>query len=99
MSMSMSEMSPVLQSAAALLADATARGDAASVPDRELQTLLAAAIKAYAMKLDQGEKLPAFTPADAHTATDVALAASGMLGAVEMAVFELGMWQTIKGTG
>ncbi len=92
-------MASLLESAASRLSDAVARGDCASVPDRELQALLAAAIRAYAMKLDQGQKLQAFRPADGVTATDVALAASGMLAAVEMAVFELGMWQTIKGVG
>lgn len=92
-------MGPAFQAAAALLSGAVERGDAAAIPDRELQALLAAATRAYAMKLDQGAKLPAFLPADEVTATDVALAASGMLAAVEMAVFELGMWQTIKGVG
>lgn len=92
-------MAAALETAAARLSDAVARADLASVPDRELQALFAAVTRAYAMKLDQGQKLQAFLPADGVTATDVALAASGMLAAVEMAVFELGMWQTIKGVG
>lgn len=97
--MSRCDLAPALESAASLLSDAAEQGDAAAIPDRQLQALLAAATRAYAMKLDRGEKLPAFGPADGVTATDVALTASGMLAAVEMAVFELGMWQTIKGIG
>ncbi len=95
--MSTSDTALALRSAAEVLAEAVTRDDPGSVPDRDLQMLFAAVARAYALKIDRGEKLAAFTPADGVTATDVAVAASGMLAAVEMAVFELGMWQTIKG--
>lgn len=86
-----------MTAAAELLTEAVEQGDLRRVPDRELQVLFAAVARTYAMKIDQGETLAVFLPADRVTATDVAIAASAMLASVEMAAFELGMWQTIKG--
>jgi len=57
-----------------------------------LQTLIAAACRLYAARREAGEDL---TPVakNSLTATDVMVAASGLLQAANLAVFELGMWQ------
>jgi hypothetical protein len=61
-----------------------------------LQKLIAAGCRLYAARIAAGEK---FTPvgANAVTATDVMVTASGLLRAVNLAVFELGMWQNWTG--
>ena len=61
-----------------------------------LQTLMAAACRVYAARVEAGEQ---FTPLrrNAISATDVMVTASGMLRAADLAVFELGMWQSWTG--
>lgn len=95
--MSISEADPTLKNAADSLVRATDGKSPDCVSARELQMVFAAVVRTYAMKIDNGETLAAFTSADRVTATDVAISASAMLAAVEMAAFELGMWQAIKG--
>ena len=70
---------------------------AGSLSNRQLQVLFAGVLRAYAERSETSAAFAAFTPADSVTATDVAVGASAMLDAANMAVFELGMWQTIKG--
>ncbi|MGH2874312.1 MAG: hypothetical protein ACRDL5_17870 [Solirubrobacteraceae bacterium] len=72
-------------------------GDPALLADRELQDLLALACKLYADRRRRGVELEAFGPLQedaALTATDGAVAASAVLDAVGVEVFELGMWRT-----
>jgi hypothetical protein len=61
-----------------------------------LQKLLAAACRVYSARREAGEQ---FTPVPKHSisATDVMLTASGLLRAADLAVFELGMWQSWTG--
>lgn len=78
---------------ARVLADRVIVEDAVDrVPDEALQRLMTAAVKLYAAKMAEGGELSPFLEGDV-TATEVAVAATGMLKAVEMEVFELGMWQ------
>jgi hypothetical protein len=62
----------------------------------ELQKLIAAACRVYSARTEAGEQ---FTPVPKHSisATDVMLTASGLLRAADLAVFELGMWQSWTG--
>lgn len=65
--------------------------------DAEIQAGLAKAVRLYAERATEAEgALPAF-PADAMTATEVMITVSAMLKAVNLQVFELGMWQTWSG--
>jgi hypothetical protein len=66
--------------------------------DAEIQAMLARAVRLYAERVTEfGTALPAF-PADAQmTATDVMVTVSAMLKAVNLQVFELGMWQAWSG--
>jgi hypothetical protein len=65
--------------------------------DSDIQSNLAKAIRLYAERVAERDgALPAF-PADAVTATDVMITATAMLKAVNLQLFELGMWQAWSG--
>jgi hypothetical protein len=66
--------------------------------DTEIQAMLAHAVRLYAARTDESEDaLPAF-PADmAMTQTEVVVTVTAMLKAVNLQVFELGMWQAWSG--
>ena len=65
--------------------------------DVDIQNNLAKAIRLYAERAAELDgALPAF-PLDAVTATDVMVTASAMLKAVNLQLFELGMWQASSG--
>jgi hypothetical protein len=74
---------------------ASGRRDVLSTP--ALQALMAAACKTYAARVDAGEQLLPLPERGGATATDVMLTASGLLKAANLAVFELGMWQSWTG--
>ena len=93
------DLSGALRTATTALAEALARETVSEIPERDLQQLFAAAARAYARRSEADPAARPFAAQDGVTATDVALAATGMLMAAEIAVFELGMWQTIKGRG
>jgi hypothetical protein len=61
-----------------------------------LQKLIAAASRVYTARVESGEK---FVPIarNSISATDVMVTASGLLKAADLAVFELGMWQSWTG--
>jgi len=61
-----------------------------------LQKLIAAACRVYTARVEAGE---AIMPVPKHSisATDVMVTASGLLKATDLAVFELGMWQSWTG--
>jgi hypothetical protein len=66
------------------------------VTTEALQKLIAAACRVYTARVEAGE---AITPVPKHSisATDVMVTASGLLRAADLAVFELGMWQSWTG--
>jgi hypothetical protein len=65
--------------------------------DAEIQDTLAKAVRLYAQRAAERDgALPAF-PSDAATATDVMVTVTAMLKAVNLQVFELGMWQAWSG--
>jgi hypothetical protein len=61
-----------------------------------LQKLMAAACRLYTQRIEAGEQI-ATVPKNSISATDVMVTASGLLKAVDLAVFELGMWQSWTG--
>jgi hypothetical protein len=66
--------------------------------DSELQAALADAVRAYAERAAERDGgLPAFPPGDSVTATEVMVTVTAMLKAVNLQVFELGMWQAWSG--
>jgi hypothetical protein len=77
---------------AAAMERSVAEGKLDTLPAETLQALIAAACRLYAARREAGEE---FTPVarNALAATDVMVAASGLLRAADLAAFELGMWQ------
>jgi len=62
-----------------------------------LQALMAAVCKTYAARVEAGEELLPLPQRGGATATEVMITASGLLKAANLAVFELGMWQSWTG--
>ena len=81
---------------AAALERSIADGELGLVSAEALQKLIAAACRLYSARSEAGEQ---FMPVPKHSisATDVMLTASGLLRAADLAVFELGMWQSWTG--
>jgi hypothetical protein len=73
------------------------RGSAETLNPQALQALMAAACKVYATQIDAGQDLLPLGPRTSVTPTEVMVTASGLLRAVNLAVFELGMWQSWTG--
>jgi hypothetical protein len=65
--------------------------------DAEIQTKLAKAVRLFAERAAERDGgLPAFA-SDAATATEVMVTVTAMMKAVNLQVFELGMWQAWSG--
>ena len=62
-----------------------------------VQALMAAVCKTYAAQVEAGEQLLPLPARGGATATDVMVTASGLLKSANLAVFELGMWQSWTG--
>lgn len=62
--------------------------------DADIQAMLAQAVRLYAERASESDAgLPAFPAAVPMTATEVMVTVTAMLKAVNLQVFELGMWQ------
>ena len=72
-------------------------GELDAVSEMAVREMLTAAVKIYAAKVDASGSFPAFARDNSVTATDVMVASSAMLKAVNLEVFELGMWRTFTG--
>jgi hypothetical protein len=81
---------------AAVIERSIVEGKLDMVSAEALQKLLAAACRLYTTRVDAGEQLAAVAK-NSISATDVMVTASGLLKAVDLAVFELGMWQSWTG--
>jgi hypothetical protein len=62
----------------------------------DVQRLLLAAVRLYAAKADTEGYFP-IVPAGTITATDAMIVSSALLKSVNIAVFELGLWQSWAG--
>lgn len=72
--------------------------DDARLSDADIQAMLAKAVRLYAERVAENESVLSAFPAGAPvTATDVMVTTTAMLKAVNLQVFELGMWQTWTG--
>lgn len=72
--------------------------DEAGPSDAEVQAILARAVRLYAGRVAEREAdLVAFPAAAQMTATEVMVTVTAMLKAVNLQLFELGMWQTWSG--
>jgi hypothetical protein len=62
-----------------------------------IQALMAAACRSYSARVEAGGNFPPLAARSRVTSTDVMVTASGLLKAANLAVFELGMWQSWTG--
>jgi hypothetical protein len=62
-----------------------------------IQALMAAACRSYSAQVEASGNFPPLAARSRVTSTDVMTAASGLLKAANLAVFELGMWQSWTG--
>jgi hypothetical protein len=76
---------------------ALASGHCDSLTPQTLQALMAAVCKLYAAQVEAGGAVLALPERGGATATEVMITASGLLKAANLAVFELGMWQSWTG--
>jgi hypothetical protein len=82
---------------AAEIERALASGKLDVLSPKALQALMGAVCKTYAAQVEAGSDALPLPVRGGATATDVMVTASGMLKAANLAVFELGMWQSWTG--
>lgn len=83
--------------AAAACALLAALPQEAALPDAAMQAALAALIKRYAVRVESDPGMDPFPPGNCVTATDAMMAVTGILRALNLQAFELGMWQNWVG--
>ena len=83
---------------AASLEAAVSAGQAGAVPDDAMRALMAALIKVYAAKFDEGQRPALLSEDSGVSATAVLVATSALMRASNLEIFELGMWQSWSGT-
>lgn len=82
---------------AAVIERALADGHTGVLTPEALQALTGALCKAYAARVEAGEQVLPLSARSTVSPTEVMLTASGLLRAANLAVFELGMWQSWTG--
>jgi outer membrane biosynthesis protein TonB len=65
--------------------------------EEALQALIAVVCRSYSARIEAGGNFPPLANRSRVTSTDVMVTASGLLKAANLAVFELGMWQSWTG--
>ncbi len=91
------DLSAVAKQLATDIERALAQGQIDPLSPEAVQALLAAACRSYAAQVEAGNGLPALAERSRVTSTDVMVTASGLLKSANLAVFELGMWQSWTG--
>ena len=87
-------MSELASEFAGLVSEAVDDNRLTDIPDDALGSVLAASIRAYGAKAQEGEPPPPFTGNMGVTVTDVMIGCTAMLEAVNSLVFELGLRNT-----
>jgi len=91
------DVSAQARALAAALERALADGDVDALAPDALQELMAALCKTYSAQVEAGRDLLPLRGQTSVSSTDVMTSASGLLKAANLAVFELGMWQSWTG--
>jgi hypothetical protein len=76
---------------------ALAEGRTDALTPDAIQALMAAACRSYSAQVEASGNFPPLAARSRVTSTDVMVTASGLLKAANLAVFELGMWQSWTG--
>jgi hypothetical protein len=82
---------------AAALERALADGRSDVLSPEALQALMAALCRTYGAQIEAGQQVLPLKERTSVTSTDVMTTASGLLRSANLAVFELGMWQSWTG--
>ena len=82
---------------AAEIEKALASGKLDTLTPQALHALMGACCKNYASRVEAGEQLLPLAQRSTVSPTEVMVTASGLLKAANLAVFELGMWQSWTG--
>jgi hypothetical protein len=82
---------------AAEIEGALASGKLDTLTPQALHALMSACCKTYATRVEAGEDLLPIPQRSTVSPTEVMVTASGLLRAANLAVFELGMWQSWTG--
>jgi hypothetical protein len=90
-------VSQVAEQLAAELDRALAEGRTDALTIDAIQALMAAACRSYSAQVEAGGAFSPLAARNRVTSTDVMITASGLLKAANLAVFELGMWQSWTG--
>jgi hypothetical protein len=77
---------------------AIAAGEAGSFPDDALRELMAALVKIYSTKFDEGQRPALIDPDSGVSATAILMTTSALMKSSNLEIFELGMWQSWSGT-
>jgi len=91
------DVSAQARALAAALERALAAGDTDALAPDALQEVMAALCKTYSAQVEAGRDLLPLRGQTSVSSTDVMTSASGLLKAANLAVFELGMWQSWTG--
>ena len=75
-----------------------AAGQAGALPDETMRHLMAALVKVYAAKFDEGQRPVLLDAQSDVSATAVLVTTSALMKASNLEIFELGMWQSWSGT-
>jgi hypothetical protein len=77
---------------------AIAAGEAGSLSDDAMRELMAALVKIYAAKVDEGQRPMLIDPDSGVSATAILMTTSALMKSSNLEIFELGMWQSWSGT-
>jgi hypothetical protein len=95
--MSLSSLVERCDDVATMMNALAAEGAMQNADLRDIQTLFAAIVRVYANKADNEGYFP-IVPQASITATDAMIVSTALLKVVNIAVFELGLWQSWGGT-
>jgi hypothetical protein len=76
---------------------ALADGKIDTLPPESLQDLMAALCRTYSARVEAGQDILPLRGRTTVSSTDIMTTASGLLKSANLAVFELGMWQSWTG--
>jgi hypothetical protein len=93
----MGDPSVAAKKLAANIDRALAQGQTDLLSMEAIQALMAAACRSYSARVEAGDNFPPLADRSHVTSTDVMVTASGLLKSANLAVFELGMWQSWTG--
>ena len=85
------------QQLAAVLERTSAEGRGDALSPAQFQDLMAAMCRTYVAQLEAGHTHTPLRDRNAVSNTDVMIMASALLKSANLAVFELGMWQSLAG--